>query len=217
MGLHRIECAELNRRFIPIAVAFAAALVLLTGSAHAQCEVGNLITNCGFETDTAGWFESDAEALVRTLADSHGGVACGEAGAIPVAGVGYQMILGTCVPAEAETRYDLSGYFKLATGANPNCGISALFIDAPACAGFFVGNSWIPYGPVDSLEWKGVQGEIDVPSGVESIVLFPSCQASDDFVVRLDDVVFKFKSILGFFSDGFESGDLSKWILVNED
>lgn len=206
---------ERGRKVVSITVLVVCLFSVAGESARAQCEPANLISNCGFEVDTSGWGETNVDSLVRTTADAHGGVACGEADA--VAGGEYNMTIFSCVSVgiEAGATYELSGHFKLASGADPTCTITALFVDAAGCSGFFVGSSGTTQGVVDALGWVRLEGEVVVPSGVESIAVLPSCNASGDFVVRLDDIVLVRSDRV--FADGFETGDLSAWILIVED
>jgi len=191
-------------RFRPALLACLAA----TSTALAQCEAGNLISNCGFEVDTAGWTTTWVDSLVRTTSAAHGGIASAETDArFSATSNLFLSQITTCVPVNPETNYGVQTFFKLVSGAIPSCSVGTVFIDALKCAGFLVGNQSTLPAAIDDQSWTRASGIAASPADALSVAVILTCQASLDFLVRQDDAFLA----PAIFLDGFESSDLSEW------
>jgi hypothetical protein len=172
----------------------------------------NLVANCGFEVDTAGWAVS-AESFTRTEASAHGGVASAEGLALfnPVNDT-YRLQISTCSPVHSGGLYRVGAWFEsVASGPVANCRAWLQAHGSTNCIGpvldFFNG-SWVT---AQDGVWTASVSSTTLPVGTRGVATFAACTHSPvSFVVRVDDIF-----LLGpLFADGFETGDAGEWSAV---
>jgi len=194
----------------PRLLVMAALLVAAQTVRAADCsQAGNLLTNCGFDVDLAGWDITAADASAHIADD--GAFALGSVELDRHDGLEAIEIFSGCVTVTPDTEYDLGVAHRLVVGPFANrCFLEILEYDGSVCDGFLNALA-IPFTPVPS--WSEVFDRRRVGATTESVQVRLACSYSkNDFVVRLDDFMFGenlFSPVV--FNDGFETEYTGVW------
>ena len=168
---------------------------------------GNLVPNCGFVVDLAGWYFTassethipDGGASTPGVAelDRHDGVEAIEA-------------FSACFAVSPLTDYEFGASFRLPSGTGVfGCTMDVLQYSDGSCSAYDSESSY-SFTPV--FEWTEIAGSLTTGAGVPSAQIRMACFSSSDFVIRIDDFLFGQGIVFGpIFADDFESGDISKW------
>lgn len=189
-------------------VATLLATLLAASPARAQCGSPNLIANCSFEVDMAGWLPTFVQSFTRTTADAHTGVASAEA--VPAVNGGFHVQVTTCV-AITPGIYGVGGYFRKTfdpINPDPSCRVQIVFLDAPNCAGNILGTTSTESRLAADEGWIRVHSSLTIPAGTQGVAVSPFCTSGGEYVVRIDDVSI---AIADLFDDGFETADTTAW------
>jgi len=193
-----------------VGVFVAGALVAIVAeSAFAtDCtQPGNLVPNCGFVVDLAGWYFTassethipDGGASTPGVAelDRHDGVEAIEA-------------FSSCFAVSPLTDYEVGASFRLPSGTGVfGCTVDVLRYSEGSCSAYDSESSY-SFTPV--FEWAEIAESLTTGAGVQSAQLRMACFSSSDFVIRIDDFLFGQGIVFGpIFADDFESGDTLAW------
>jgi hypothetical protein len=166
--------------------------VLLSASSAWPCNVaGNLVTNCGFDTDLTSWTSEIANpACAHNAADGSSAVGNSECGAAADGGFLVQLSNTACIDVAPSTSYGLGGDFRLFSGGTVNCLVQADASTDNSCtapAGFTHNSPGI--NPTTG-SYTQASGFITTGASHESVRIRIVCSSSEDFVIRIDDVFF---------------------------
>ena len=192
----------------PRCLLFALILPLLASPARARpCDAaGSLVPNCGFDTDTTGWFFI-ADSVVHATDDCATGPGCVELdrddGAIFAEAATFD-----CFPVEPLTGYAYGFSIRLESGtAALGCFATFIPYQNEACTIHIQDDSFILFTP--AAQWTEHSGLVTTTADTVAARLEVRCgDFEDDFVMRVDDALVVATTI---FVDGFETGDASRW------
>lgn len=208
---------------IPAILLAAAGFLLLNGVAGASPEcpnAENLVSNCGFETNTDGWDVVMGDSLTQD-ADAHTGSFSGlldaETGTF-VAGVNVE----TCIEdVGADKPYEFGAWAKLDYEGFPsfNCGTYVIeYGTGSLCAGT-EGGETTTFSDLDTSTFTESRTELRTAATTEDVLLGVFCNNADlvDFLFFLDDVFFAVDHTV--FADGFNlrDGDTCEWSFYSSD
>jgi len=176
----------------------------------ADCtQAGNLVSNCGFDTDLADWTIGAADSSSHIPDD--GGFALGSAELDRHDGIGAIEIISSCIEVVQATSYNVGVGYRLLSGMlSTSCTLSVWQFPLVACSEF---DSSLNIGFWLTAVWSERFDEVVTGTGINSIKLRLACTSGgSDFVLRVDDFLFGEDLFsLVVFNDGFESGFADNW------
>jgi hypothetical protein len=167
------------------------------GTATDCQDPGNLIENCGFDTDLSGWdvFHPGFHSHVSTDGSSQPG--CLELVAQSIGGTSYGGIFEQCVPISPNTTYVFGGYARVVSGsAGISCSFAGRVLTTSDCSGgpgvlaggaFEATTSW-SQSPAFSVTTIAAGGSI---SAARTVHLHMSCFQNSPFTLHFDDFFFR--------------------------
>lgn len=166
--------------------------VLVSASSAWPCNVaGNLVTNCGFDTNLTGWTSTVADpACAHNAADGSSAVGNSECGAFLNA-PNFQLQLSStaCLDVNPSTTYGLGADFRLVSGGTVNCLVRAEAHNDNTCTSPNFSHETPVISPITS--YTQASGFITTGMTHGSVLMRVLCDspaAQGDFVVRIDDV-----------------------------
>jgi len=180
--------------------------VVAVGAAAAPAlacdDPANLVPNCGFDTDLAGWtFSADS-------ADHFPGDGASAPGCVEVNRHDPSMtfeVYTACVEVEPSTTYKLAIAARVVSGPGPDgCVLALREYSSTDCNGF-LDEPFLPllFGSV----WRPILWSRTTGATTQSAVLRLACNAATDFTVHVDDG----EVVPAVFADGFEAGTTTAW------
>lgn len=171
-------------------------------------EPGNLVENCGFDTEIPPWNDFFGTAIH----DSGEGFFSNGSASLSgeETGNGHELQLRQCItPVASERTYRFGG--ALRGGATPpdECLLTAATRSATDCGGGGT-FAWSTLMPSAGAWVSFTETELTTLAGTVAVLLDVTCiRADSDFGAHFDDAYFGETAAL--FSDGFEDGDTSDW------
>jgi hypothetical protein len=172
----------------------------------------NLLENPNFDGDLAGWDPSSATEINHDPLMDPTAATSGSATFINLSGAGANLSISQCLEEPSLTGLVVGGRARVtsALAQDPLFAVVVEFYDEAGCAGLVL-DQVIPAGLAgdSAVTWRSFQGTAIVPDGAASLRVTFDFEAGDalTFDAWLDEV-YLFETI---FSDGFESGDTSRW------
>ena len=193
----------------PVGLLVVCLLVAAAVQAADCTQTGNLVSNCGFDTDLSDWAIGAADSSAHIPDD--GGFALGSAELDRHDGINAIEIISSCIEVAQDTSYNVGVAFRLVSGSvSSTCTLDIWQYELTAC------NDFAPVlstGFLPTATWSEIFGEILTGTGINSITLRLACSSEDsDFIIRLDDFLFGedlFSPVV--FNDGFEAEETLLW------
>jgi hypothetical protein len=164
---------------------------------------GNLVPNCGFDVDEAGWFMG-ADSITGETSDCTTGPRCVTLDRADA--VHSIEVMSACIDVNPSTYFTFGGWLRRVSGViTQSCSLSLYEYTDKVCGpglfpAFFV--------RAPSASWGELRAGHQVGGTTLSVKLRLACgDENNDFVVRIDDFFVQ----IAAFTDGFESGDRSFW------
>lgn len=178
---------------------------------------GNLLSNCGFESDATGWEFSSGDTFTRSGLETHTGLFSLEVDAVSNK-VGSFALIETCVQnVSPNTPYEYGAWVKVVanelTAVGCSISILATGTSGTACGGSFQDETNLTFDPLDGT-FQTLRQEFRTTASTEDISVGFGCRTEDgaiDFVAYFDDLFLIFDATV--FADGFElrTGDTCEW------
>ncbi len=171
----------------------------------------NLLENPNFDRDLEGWSLSSATEIDHDpLADATA-ASSGSAAFISHSGSGTNLSISQCLEVTSFTGLLVGGRVRVSSAfaQDPLLAVVVESYDESGCAGTLLERA-IPGGLAgNNATWRSFQGPAMVPDETISLRIIFDFEAGDasSFDAWLDEL-YLFETI---FSDGFESGDTSRW------
>lgn len=186
-------------RALAIAAVSAAAAATPAPACH---DPANLVPNCGFDTDPAGWMFS-ADSVLHVSDDG-----ASAPGSVEVnrhdASQTFE-VFSACLEVDPSTTYKLAIAARVVSGPGPGgCVVSLVESSGTDCSGF-VAEPFLPV--LFGASWQRFLWSRTTDAATHSAVLRLACNGATDFTVRVDDG----EVVPAVFADGFEAGNTAAW------
>lgn len=162
----------------------------------------NLVPNCGFDTDLAGWtFSADSTAHVP----GDGVSAPGSAEVDRHDGTQAFEVFSACLDVDPSTTYKLAIAARVVAGPGPDGCVVSFVEHSSADCNSFVAEPFIPV--LFGTSWQRFLWSRTTSATTQSARLRLACNGAADFTVRVDDG----EVVPAVFADGFEAGNTTAW------
>lgn len=162
----------------------------------------NLVPNCGFDTDLAGWFFSGDSA------DHVPGDGVSAPGSVEVNrhdGVQAIEAFSACLDVDPSTPYEVAIAARVVSGPGPSVCFLSFVEHANAGCSDYVAEPFLPV--VVGTSWQRLRWSRTSEATTQSAILKFACFGDADFTVRVDDG----EVVPALFADGFEAGNTAAW------
>jgi hypothetical protein len=173
------------------------------------------LSNVSFDSDIAGWHLVGRGSLQHEGSDGHltaNGALRATGGN---AGNRTQSVAGQCLTATPSSSLDVALSFKVETGAPEACRLALFGSSSANCRGLALEHEASIAAPTTAAGWQRATGTFTTAAGTNSLEVRLHCYngAADQsgLTVLFDDVSVAAGDGNAIFSDGFETGDTSRW------
>jgi|CXWL01.1.fsa_nt_gi Tol biopolymer transport system component len=180
----------------------------------------DLLANPNFDTELAGWVSTEGAPgtiLGNPAVDAGGAPTSGSAQVQTAAGAGQTFALSQCFDVPPGTHL-AAGKTRITTAAasGPTVTLRFDFFEGAGCSGTGLGTvTSVPVTGDTAGVWEPIDLGYPVPELALSVLFSVQVEggAASSFTVDLDDLSFGPLPVI--FADGFESGNLTAWVIGN--
>jgi hypothetical protein len=173
------------------------------------------LLNPTFDSDVAHWNLIGRGTLAHEASDGH----LTANGALRVtggnAGNRTQSVVGQCLDVSPSSSLDVALSFKVETGAPEACRLALFGSPSTNCRGLALEHEASISTPTSAAGWQRATGSFTTTATTDSLEVRLHCYnvAADlsTLTVLFDDVSVGGGNGSAIFSDGFETGDTSRW------